>query len=154
MGLQTVEAQRGSEALKLLEDRLAATGSHGVDAILKNHDPPEGNAVRFLHRLRERPALSAIPTISESQGRSASAPYLEAVLRQVLGRPGLAGGQAPSRPSFAPCTRYESKLSAAARICTPRKRSVRHSCGLMCRPQLVNAQAALAASPPSVPPSL
>ncbi|KAI3436539.1 hypothetical protein D9Q98_005956 [Chlorella vulgaris] len=62
-GYSTVEAQRGSEALKLLEDRLAATGSHGVDAILKNHDPPEGNAVRFLHRLRERPALSAIPTI-------------------------------------------------------------------------------------------
>lgn len=62
---QTVEAQCGSEALKLLEERLAATGSPGVDAILKNHDPPESNGVRFLHRLREHPRLRNIPTVGE-----------------------------------------------------------------------------------------
>lgn len=44
---------------------MAATGSPGVDVILKNHDPPESNAVRFLHRLQQSPALQAIPTISE-----------------------------------------------------------------------------------------
>ena len=63
--LQVVAAQRGSEALQLLADRVAATGSPGVDLILKDHDPPATNSVRFLHRLKERQELSKTPCIGE-----------------------------------------------------------------------------------------
>lgn len=61
--LQAVAAQRGSEALRLLEERAAATGSPGVHVVLKDHDPPASNAVRFLHRLREHPSLRGLPVI-------------------------------------------------------------------------------------------
>jgi hypothetical protein len=63
--LQVVAAQRGSEALQLLADRVAATGSPGLDLILKDHDPPATNSVRFLHRLKERQELSKTPCIGE-----------------------------------------------------------------------------------------
>lgn len=62
-GYKVVAAQRGSEALQLLADRVAATGSPGVDLILKDHDPPATNSVRFLHRLKERQELSKTPCI-------------------------------------------------------------------------------------------
>ncbi len=83
---QTVEAQSGGSALQLLEERAAATGSPDVDVILKNHDPPGSNAVRFLHRLSEHPSLRSIPTVGEWR-RWATGPPREA--RPLL--PGLVG---------------------------------------------------------------
>lgn len=60
--------QRGSEALRLLEER--ATSGCGVHVVLKDHEPPSSNAVRFLKRLREHPlaGLRTVPVIGELGG--------------------------------------------------------------------------------------
>ncbi len=60
--------QRGSEALRLLEERVGS--GYGVDLVLKDHEPPTSNAVRFLKRLREHPLarLRAVPVIGEFAG--------------------------------------------------------------------------------------
>lgn len=60
--LPQVEAvSRGTEALRLLGERLRG-GEPGCDVILKTHDASgSANAVRFLRRLREVEALAAIP---------------------------------------------------------------------------------------------
>lgn len=62
---QTLACARGSEALDLLSERVRATGSPGVEVVLKDHAPPASNAVRFLHRLAERPALAGVLPIGE-----------------------------------------------------------------------------------------
>lgn len=58
---QVEAASRGSEALRLLAERLRS-GEPGCDVILKTHDASgSANAVRFLRRLQEVEALAAIP---------------------------------------------------------------------------------------------
>ena len=55
--------QKGSEALALFAQNIAAGRGPSVDVILKAHDPPASNAPRFLQKLGEIESLKAIPTI-------------------------------------------------------------------------------------------
>lgn len=62
----------GGEALDLLAANLRATGSCGVDIVLKEHDPPTSNAARFLKKLRAVEALASLPVIGEAGGEDIS----------------------------------------------------------------------------------
>lgn len=100
--LPQVEAvSRGTEALRLLGERLRG-GEPGCDVILKTHDASgSANAVRFLRRLREVEALAAIPVGACPAGPPA--PQLAWVCLPGLWRPppasrGRPGGQAQLSP--------------------------------------------------------
>lgn len=60
---QALAVTSGAAALRLVEERAAA--GQGVHIVLKDHNPPASNAVRFLRRLREHatPALRDTPVI-------------------------------------------------------------------------------------------
>lgn len=65
-GLATVQVKAvksGAEAITILEDRVQACQPLEVDIILKEHDPPHSNALRFLQKLRGMPQLAFVPVI-------------------------------------------------------------------------------------------
>ena len=63
--LQVKAMQKGSEALALFAQNLAAGLGPSVDVILKAHDPPASNAPRFLQKLGEIESLKTIPIIGK-----------------------------------------------------------------------------------------
>lgn len=64
----------GKDALEVLDERLQAGAGPGVDVILKEHDPPGSNAVRFLQKLRETAQLTFIPVIGAPPAARIPAP--------------------------------------------------------------------------------
>jgi len=64
--LQVLTAQTGNEAVALLcEDK----SDEVVDVILKAHDPPKSNAVRFLQKMKDT-KLQVLPVIGEQELRT------------------------------------------------------------------------------------
>ena len=67
--IQVIAVQTGSEALTALQLQQEARGTHGIDAILKAHDPPASNGPRFLQKISSIEAFKALPVIGSSKFR-------------------------------------------------------------------------------------
>ena len=60
---QVVAAQTGNEAVALLAHPTAEGGGQPIDLVLKAHDLPQSNAVRFLQKLRDSAHRQVVPVI-------------------------------------------------------------------------------------------